>query len=147
MDELPTPPPPAALEPSLEDVRSAKLYEINLDTQADIYSGFHSNALGADYLYPANEDPPHHDQQNLNASVVASILHAGEADWTTPFWCADADGVWAMRPHTATQIQQVGEDGKARILACMVQNDALTQQVNNATTIEAIQGIVWQSPT
>jgi len=133
---------PLPVPPTLDQVVASKLAEFSGDCQADIYSGFHSSALGADYLYPAKAT----DQQNLASSVLASLLPAQPDDWTTPFWCADADGEWAFRPHTAAQIQQVGKDGKARILACMAQNVALAAQVQAATTVAAVQAIAWVSP-
>jgi hypothetical protein len=127
----------------LAQAKAARIAGLSGDCQADIYSGFHSSTLGADHTYPAKDT----DQQNLASSVLASILPGQPADWTTPFWCMDSAGVWAMRAHTADQIQQVGRDGKARILACMSQNDTLAAQVQAATTIEAVAAIVWVSPT
>lgn len=129
--------------PLLKQPRAAKIAELSGDCRADIYAGFHSTALGADYLYPAKDT----DQQNLASSVLASLLPGQPVDWTTPFWCADAAGVWAFRPHTAQQIQDVGKDAKARILACMTQNMTLAAQVAAAATLEAVQAIVWVSPT
>jgi len=142
-----TPPAPTVPTVTLAETQALKLVELAAACQADIYAGFHSSAIGAGYLYPASEQPPHHDQQNLTASVLASVMPDVDANWTTPFWCADSAGAWAMRAHTAEQIQQVGRDGKARILACMAQNDMLADQVQAATTIEAVNAIVWVSPT
>ena len=136
--------PPAPVEPvvTLKEAKAAKTAELSAACQTDIYSGFHSSALGADYLYPAKAT----DQQNLASSVLASILPGQPDDLTTPFWCADAAGAWAFRLHTAAQIQDVGKDAKARILACMGQNVALAAQVAAAETVEAVQAIVWVSP-
>lgn len=131
--ELPAP------APMLEQAQTLKTAELSAACQADIYSGFHSTALGADHLYPFNVT----DQRNLSDSVLASTLPGRGTDWTTPFWCADSAGVWAMRLHTATQIQQVGDDAMARKLACMTQNDTLSGQVMAATTIEAVEAIAW----
>lgn len=134
--------PPAAPEPpapTLAEAQALKVAELSVACQADIYAGFRSSALGADYLYPAKDT----DQQNLASSVLASILPGQPANWTTPFWCADATGAWAFREHTAAQIQQVGKDGKARIIACMTQNVTLSGQVIAATTIEAVEAIAW----
>jgi hypothetical protein len=63
--------------------------------------------------------------------------------WSTPFWCENASGVWVWMPHTVAQILQVGRDGKAAILAKMAQNAGLAAQVIAATTIAAVQAIVW----
>ena len=80
---------------------------------ASIAAGFMSSALGAPYHYPATDV----DQRNLLGSILASTLPGTPAGWTTPFWCADAAGVWAFRQHTTAQIQQVGLDAKAAVVA------------------------------
>jgi hypothetical protein len=124
------------------DVSTAKASQtaiVSAACQDAIVAGFTSSALGAAHTYPAKPT----DQQNLNASVVASILPGVAADWTTPFWCADSAGAWAYVMHTAAQIQQVGTDGKAAILACLTKNQQLAAQIDAATTVEAVQAIVW----
>jgi len=80
---------------------------------ASILAGFSSSALSEQHHYPANPT----DQINLLGSVTASMLPGIGQDWTTPFWCADAVGTWAHRPHTAEQIQRVGQDAKAAVIA------------------------------
>ena len=80
---------------------------------ASILAGFDSPALGAPHHYPSGDT----DQRNLLGSVIASVLPGVDASWTTPFWCADSAGTWAFRPHTATQIQQVGQAAKAAVVA------------------------------
>jgi len=142
LDELPVDPPPPPPPPTLEEAQTSKIAELSASCQLDIYAGFHSSALGADFLYPAKPT----DQQNLASSVLASILPGQPTDWTTPFWCADGTGSWAFRVHTAAQIQDVGKDAKARILACMAQNVALAAQATAAETVQAVQAIEWISP-
>lgn len=107
--------------------------------QSAIYAGFSSSALGASHTYPAKDT----DQQNLTASVLASLLPALPSNWTTPFWCEDANGSWAYVNHTASQIQQVGQDGKTAILAALSKNQTLAGQVMAATTIAQVQAITW----
>jgi hypothetical protein len=107
-----------------------------------IYAGFTSSALGAKYIYPSDDK----SQFNLSASVTDSLLPNLQANWTTPFMCADSSGVWAMRPHTAAQIQQAGSDGKAFVLKNLQQNAALVAEVAAATTVAAVQAIVWTNP-
>jgi hypothetical protein len=124
---------------SLAGAKAAKLAELNTACQQAILAGFASSALGAAYTYPAKAT----DQQNLTASVVASLLPGLAAGWTTPFWCADAGGAWAFRAHTAVQIQQVGDDGKTAILAAMQKNQTLADQVNACTTVAAVNAISW----
>ena len=106
--------------------------------QALIYAGFQSSALGKPYLYPAKDT----DQQNLIASVVDALMNTGTPGYSTAFWCADSAGVWAYRPHTAAQIQQVGKDGKAAILAALTRNAVAQAAIAAATSVAAVQAVV-----
>ncbi len=125
--------------PTLADEQSSQLAVLSAACCAQILDGFLSDALGAFHAYPAKET----DQSNLSASVLASLMPGNAADWTTPFWCQDEAGAWAFVPHTAAQIQHVGRDAKAAILAAMSKNETLAAQVRAATTIAAVKAIVW----
>ena len=124
---------------NLDVARSDKSTLISNDCKADILSGFTSAALGSDHHYPAKFT----DQQNLASSVLASMLPGVNETWVTPFWCEDVNGLWAFRPHTVSQIQQVGSDAKMSILASMTKNEDLQYQISIATTIEELNLIVW----
>jgi hypothetical protein len=137
---VPTPPP--SVDAQLEFVKVTQKVIVSQDCQDAILAGFTSSALGTPHDYPAKFT----DQQNLNASVTASLLPGVGADWTTPFWCADADGNWTYAEHTAAQIQQAGSDGKAAVLACLTKNQQLAAQIDAATTIPAVQAITWSNP-
>lgn len=63
--------------------------------------------------------------------------------WTTLFWCEDSAQNWAFLNHTSSQIQKVGIDAKNAILLNMTQNATLATEVVAATTITAVQAIVW----
>lgn len=128
--------PPTA---SLAELQSRKIDALRHDCASHIYAGFSSAALGVDYTYPAQDK----DQNNLTASVLASTLPGIPADWTTRFWCADAAGVWAFRPHTAAQIQQVGIDAKAAIESALLRNATLAAQVAQAATEADVAAVVW----
>ncbi|KVZ18647.1 hypothetical protein WT88_29650 [Burkholderia stagnalis] len=130
--------PNAAVQ--LAAARAAQLEILNDGCKAAIYAGFTSSALGTAHAYPALDT----DQQNLSASVLASLMPNLPSGWTTPFWCCDSSGAWSYAPHTAAQIQQVGQDGKAAILAAIAKKAQLAAQVNAATTIAAVQAIVWE---
>jgi hypothetical protein len=132
----PTPPTAAQI---LATAQAAQIDLLNAACQAQIVAGFNSSALGASHTYPAQMT----DQQNLSASVLASLLPNLPAGWTTPFWCADGGGSWSYANHTAAQIQQVGQDGKAAILACLTKKAQLAAQVEAATTVAAVQAVVW----
>lgn len=130
----------APVPPTLEELKAAKLTTLSDACQSAIYAGFDSSALGTVHHYPALDK----DQRNLIASVLDSLLPNLPADWTTPFWCRDAEGTWFLAPHTASQIQQVGQDAKAAILACITRNADLVNQVNDPSTDQtALDAIVW----
>lgn len=125
---------------TLADAKAAKAKQIDLACQATILSNFTSSALGADHSYPAKLT----DQQNLNASVTASLLPGLPANWTTRFWCQNlATLEWALVPHTAAQIQQVGVDAKTVIEAAIVKNADLQNQIVNAATQAELAAIEW----
>jgi hypothetical protein len=126
---------------SLAQAQASQAQALNAACANAIISGFTSSALGSAYTYPSGVV----DQQNLTASVLASMLpNAAGAGWTTPFWCATGTpAVWAWTNHTAAQIQQVGSDAKAAILALQSQNATLQAQVAAATTVDAVAAITW----
>ncbi len=128
----------AAVEP-IGPVKEAQLAVLNAACDAAITGGYQSSALGAAYTYPSTTN----DQINMLGSVSASVLPNLPAGWTTVFWCADSTGAWAMRPHTAAQIQQAGSDGKTWVTACQVKLDTLGAEVLAATTPAAVQAVVW----
>lgn len=131
-------PAPTAAE-QLSAAQATQVALVDAACQSTIYAGFTSSALGMPYTYPAKAT----DQQNLSASVLASLLPGASSGWTTDFWCADAAGNWALRAHTAAQIQQVGVDGKAAISTAIAKKVQLESQIAAATTIAAVQAIVW----
>ncbi len=106
---------------------------------AAISGGFLSSALGKPYTYPSTET----DQSNLAANVISSIYPNLPEDWTTLHLCCDGAGNWAYLPHTAPQIQQVGSDSKAAIMASLTRNAALQAQIEAATDVASVQRIVW----
>ena len=126
-------------ELDFDAVRSQKSVDIDQACRSTILAGFDSDALGTTYHYPAKAT----DQSNLSGSVLASLLPDTPAEWVTPFWCADGDGVWAFRLHTAAQIQQVGRDAKAAILVSMGKNELLQTQIASATSLEELNTITW----
>lgn len=135
---LAAPQPPTAVQ-LLEKSQAAQIAAIDAACAAAIVAGFASSALGSPHTYPAKFT----DQMNLSASVFASLMPGLPAGWTTPFWCADASGAWSYAEHAAAQIQQVGQDGKAAVLAALTKKATLAAEVEAATTVEAVQAIAW----
>jgi hypothetical protein len=128
--------PPA---PTLAAVQANQVSVLNAACQSAITAGFVSTALGASYTYPSAIT----DQQNLSANVVSSLLPSLPSGWTSMQMCCDASGIWGYVKHTAAQIQQVGADVKAAIMALLVRNTALQIQVSEATTVAQVQAVTW----
>lgn len=127
----------------IERLRSEKSKNIDQACRNAIYAGFISNALGAAYHYPAKDK----DQANLVGSVTESLYPNLPPEWVTPFWCAteSENGEWAYRLHTAAQIQQVGADAKAAIVAALTYNAQLQAQIAVADA-EGLEAIEWNPP-
>lgn len=119
--------------------RAHKAAAISSRCNDAILAGFVSSALGQPHSYPTKPN----DQANLTGSVVRSFYPNVDADWRTPFWCADETGAWAFRPHTAAQIQQVGEDAVTARLTCMGINEKLQAQIIAAETPADLADINW----
>jgi hypothetical protein len=149
---------PATLQPysvptptdaeQLLSAQTAKIGNLAMSCQNQIYAGFTSSALGTSHTYPAKDK----DQPNLTASYAASFDPTNPAGWTTPFWVMDSTGTWSFTQHTAAQIQQAGRDGKAAILAALEKNSSLASQVmavqlsasmTLTQALAAVAAIVW----
>lgn len=126
---------------SLAQIKTDQITLLSAACKSQIYGGFTSLALGDVYRYPSSDK----DQSNLAGSVLESLYPNLPAGWTTVFWCVDSNGVWDLRPHTASQIQQVGQDAKDAITLAITKNATLAKQVMASTTdtIAKVQAIVW----
>src|ERR1035437_6239043 len=129
-----------ALHDAYDATKTAKIAELRVACAKAIVGGFASSALGSTHNYPSQDL----DQQNMAASVLASLLSDGlVSGWTTPFWCQDGSGAWAFVPHTATQIQQVGSDGKLFVMTAQQKLVTLSAEVMAATSDGAVAAIAW----
>lgn len=123
----------------LLQAQAAQASALSASCASAIVSGFTSSALGAVHTYPSQP----HDQTNLIGAVTGSQSPGLPSTWTCNFWCADSSGVWALRPHTAVQIQQVLADGVAAREALSTKLAGLVAQIEAATTVSAVQAVVW----
>lgn len=125
----------------LANAKAAQSQLVSASCQAAIMAGFSSAALGTAHTYPAKPT----DQANLAANVLSSLLPSLPSTWTTQQICATqaVPPVWGYVAHTAAQIQQVGSDGKAAILAFLIKNASLQGQIQSASTVAAVQAVVW----
>lgn len=124
--------------PTLDQCRNRKAASLRAACQQEIRDGYASAALGAAHAYPASEV----DQRNMISAVTASLLPGIPADWKTPFWCADSAGEWAMRDHTAAEIQRAAADGRDAVVAAQTKLAALLARVSTANRGD-LERIVW----
>jgi hypothetical protein len=71
---------------------------------------------------------------------------AAWVDWYTPFSCTDSNNVTAFVPHTATQIQQAGADGKLMVQSVYEKLGELVSYVEAATTQSDVALVTWVFP-
>jgi hypothetical protein len=125
--------------PTLGQCRNRKAASLRAACQQQIRDGYISAALGAPHTYPANDV----DQRNMIAAVTESLLPTLPADWSTPFWCADAAGAWGMRDHTRVQIQCAAADSRSAVVAAQRKLAALLAQVSAAGSRGDLEAIAW----
>lgn len=138
-DLQPYTPPAQTASDLLANTRANQKATLDFACQQAILSGFQSSALGSTHQYPANPK----DQSNLIGAVAQSYDPSNAANWTVPFWCADASGNWSYQPHTASQIRQVMTDGISTRTAMTVKLSQYNNQVDQATTVEGVLKIIW----
>lgn len=121
------------------NLQNFKSSQITKQCASHILDGFVSGATGVNYRYPSND----RDQVNLSGTIQKSLLPGAQSSDYYPFLCADANGVWDYRLHTAAQIQQVGVDAYNAILNYRIKNATLQAQIAQATTKAELDLIVW----
>lgn len=125
--------------PTLDELKATRAAYIEGKCATQIIAGFACDALGQTHTYPSKPT----DQANLTASVLDAVLAGDAPGWTTPFWCADAAGIWAWRQHTSAQIKAVGAAGKAAVLTAQARNATLQAQITAATTAAEVEAVKW----
>jgi hypothetical protein len=124
----------------LQTAQAAQIQAITAACASAITGGFTSSALGAPYRYPTAST----DQQNLSDAVMDAMLDSNPDRWTMPIWCVSSrDGVWQKVPHNIGHVKRLGRDAIQARLAMRALKDELVAQINAATTVEAVQAVVW----
>ncbi|AMQ83925.1 hypothetical protein [Pseudomonas glycinae] len=121
----------------LTQLHAGKVAEVNTACTTGITGGFASSALGTTHRYGSALD----DQLNLTGLILSG------ADSLCS--CRDEQGVKAYRPHTATQLRQVGDDFTAFKLVWLHHANSLKQQLDQAlanTDRVALEAISWTVP-
>jgi hypothetical protein len=134
--------PPALTPAQFAAAKAARVAALTAACQAAIVGGCVSEALGAPHTYPSSAT----DQINMLGRVAQAQIDPAT---TLSFWCADVDGAWAKRAHTAAQMIRVGLDAAAWV---QTNSDRLTGadgggglvgQVLAATTPAEVEAVVW----
>jgi hypothetical protein len=113
----------------LDYYRGVQAATMSLACQAAIESGFTSSALGSANSYGCKAA----DQANINLAAIGGAS----------LWCANSAGVWSFTAHSAAQAQQVQKDMQAHIQAEQSHYATQLAAINAATTVAAIQAVVW----
>lgn len=127
--------------PSLELIKANKLADLSAACAEEIVAGFKSCALGDAYTYPSKAT----DQSNLMAAVLASLTASADG-WQTPIWCVSAEGVEGYVPHSAAQVQTLGNDSLDARNACLAKKARLDAAVQAAKGSQQVSAITWLDP-
>ncbi|HTQ70639.1 MAG TPA: hypothetical protein VMH92_03995 [Acidocella sp.] len=116
--------------PTLAQQQAAQNAAMSAACQAAILSGFTSSGLGSAYNYPCDAV--------TQTNIIAASDHGGS------LWCQpQAGGAWAFQAHSEAQATQVYSDMTAHIQAQQTIYAGLLAQIAAATTVAAVQAIVW----
>lgn len=121
-------PAPVVL-PTLAQAQATQGVIVDTACQDAIVAGFTSSALGSSYNYGCSAT----DQRNIDFAAVAG----------GSIWCQTGTAAWGLTPHTAAQAQAVQTSMIAHIQAQQSIYAGLLTQINEATTVAAVQAIVW----
>lgn len=127
----------------LSTAKNLQMQNLRTQCRSTIVAGFTSSALGASYHYPFNNTPESPDQLNIASAVLAAFINANTTGWVIPIWVRDSSNQWVFMDHTAPQVQQVGVDSKTFVVTNQTKLNNLITQINAATTVAAVQAIVW----
>ncbi len=126
-------------ESAIDAARSKQIAALTLACASAITGNYASDALGTVHIYPSKQV----DQLNMMGSVTDALTPGKPEDWKTPFWCANANGEWEFREHTASQIIAAGQAGKAHVVTCQAILAELSAQVAAAQTIDEVEAVTW----
>lgn len=120
-------------QPNLTPFKNAKIAELDQACSQAISQGFTSSALGVAHTYPYDDEA----QRNLHAAIIDTLIDSTVT--TVSFKTLDA----GYQNHTVAQIQQVAKDSKTPFMNNLNKYNNLKSQVQSATTVDAINAIVW----
>jgi hypothetical protein len=119
--------PPAG--PTLAQAQATQAEAMRAACQGAIEGGFTSSGLGTPTSYPSDSVT----QRN----IMLAADHGGA------IWCQPSGGTWAYTQHTEAQATQVEVDMAAFIQTQQAQYATLLSAIQAATTVAAVQAVVW----
>lgn len=126
-------------ELELQVPKEKKLLEINTECNKAIVSGFKSSALGEEYFYYSTLE----EQTTLNSLINLGFDSNFKCQKINVVENVEVKGNRVQVPHTLVQLKQVLADGAIHIKTQIDRKDALEVLINNATTADELDGIVW----
>lgn len=126
----------------IDSIKISKISLINTSCETAIISGFKSSSLQAEYLYQSDRD----DQLNLMglaANGIDNFLKCGLATIVLENSIEKEVITWDYKLHTIAQLKQVLGDGAKYKLDLLTKANTLKIQVQNATTVNELDGINW----
>jgi hypothetical protein len=127
---------------TVDEAKAAKVAELRAACAGAIASGCIHTALGTPHTYPMSTT----DQTNYLGRVAQAQMDPGGL---YNLWCADADGLWAKRPHTAVQTIAVALAAAATVQQCSDRLSGedglggLLKAVTDAETLAEVEAVVW----
>jgi hypothetical protein len=124
---------------ALDTIKAKKINELKLACENSIVSGFQSSCLGEPKMFDCQD----YDQRNILglAAKAQLMLSGGQTDGLLE-WKATGEPI--CYEWTPQQVFQLGSDMYTHISTNLKKEQNLRIQVNNATTIEEINAIVWE---
>ena len=128
----------------IESLKSAKLQQISRCTEEAIVGGFVSAASGVQCKYDSTRD----DQDNIRTMYSASLSPSFDTDIVyhglIPIrGIPDGSDSKVVNYLNKMQMQTLIDDLARHIGACKLRGWQLQQAVNNATTEEELNNVVW----
>lgn len=138
----------AVVKPDVATIKVRRIAMLQTMCAEACIGGAISNSLGSPHFYPTSLL----DQQNLAASVTASLNPLVSENWSVVMWCCvpGDDTTWALRAHTKQQIQSLGEDVLRAIETHRVKLRDLVATISRVpddpipSNAEYVQSIVWE---
>ena len=140
--EIPQEPEPS--EPTLEELKNAKLQQISAWTAAAIIGGFISDSMGAVYTYDSEKE----DQDNIRTMHAASLSPNFESDEIyqghIPIRAIPAGQTEkTILLHNKTQMQALIDDMARHIGNCKKNGWQLQEKVAAAISVDELAASVW----